>query len=1487
MRIFLSYGHDSNEPLVQRIMLDLKNRGHDVWFDKNEIKTGDDWRREITEGITSSDKFVSFLSKHSTRDPGVCLDEIAIAIGVKGGNIQTILVESEGEVQPPASISHIQWLDMHDWKVRQESNDGSWDQWYGERFAEIVRVVESDESKRFSGEIETLSKMLCPVSSDSRISDLLRTKLVGREWLASEVELWRTQARHSRVLWISAAPGVGKSVFAANLAHWLGKGTVIATEFCQWNSLDHRDVNQIVRNLAFQIACRLPDYRKLLLTLPEIEAIRSKDSDSAFKYLLVDQLNLCVSGGRERYLILIDALDEAGTTDANPLAELLARNADGLPDWIGLIVTSRPESGIETPFQMLSISTLDAGAGQNLEDIRRYIVSRLVRLLTSRLNADHLVARVVELSGGIFLYAQQFCEAAVAGHISLDSPEQFPKGLSGIFFNYMNRSFPNQEDYRLNVRQLLRLILAAFEPLPTTMLATACEMNREETEDRLRQLGSLFPIIRSSAEDTVRPFHRSIADWLADPSRSGRFFVDTAAGHRALADYCKVQVALPSRAPAYAIRHAVAHLRHCGAIDEALHICRKSKFNFLRLWLAGSGINLVESEIRLLLSTSIAEEQFCVAAKWLVLLRWLRKEHDPIKSALSLLIGDISQKSAERSLSDLSRISDPSLPIAIAFLASLRSNMLGQHSSCMLLLRWISSQSTLRDSLHVTPGIEAVNSVFQVASSDFEGLLLSLPIFDDRHHELFSLAVAWQKSQSQSIRQDILSFLTEDTECSVNDYKTVEFVVIYAIMAADTDLCLASIRWIAKCPRSASIESLPLLKLSSNVPEIVTEFLSELCKNSRLAGYPSVQADVCAMVLLNEEYETEADASRRLEYISQSLGINAELVKASLVRLLPLASGVWQMSPRTFLKWIVVRRGIFAPKTLVMDSENTSEHVQLFRHFANSATTILRWISANAEGSLDLSESVAECMKAIRDICQSAKSKFATDEESESEWDLLCQLTCDNAEKWLVHHGFYDVANFTLSNPANANQAILQLVLSASDEAHDQLTKAWMTEGDTRTAQNAMKLFLDAERLEVGLSHIAETDFPSLDDDLSMSTRLVLFKTVAELAGEQWSPRWTLGIGRKPYSYKPTAAVDAYAKRLRERIVEVAETHGWYPCLLQLSRNLAFLSGDNKLTDSEIQTLVVPAVEAMDASLVVGCPNDVSHRPSLTALTFCDKLPEQFARTLSAMELVDDGLIWHVSRELCGHRQSEQFRDSVSIFRRDLTRFVQNCPPRLRWHETRSTHQQILDRAIAPLVLLIDEYPTDVALDWISDWRNRRDFSKFIGDHVSESTMDRIADRVIDKGREKLELLLGPLLKRRRWDLVYKLFAAIYVENRSPTNLHVGFDEEPQMAELDRFNGWRDEFESIVGMKPNEGLNYGIPNLAKKTLNKDEPECETIVDCRNAIRLNDKWDSHLSNLGNREGVNQGELIRSLLVAAIRWLFCRRIEGRNEWIRQTR
>ena len=236
LRIFLSYGHDSNVELVHRIKVDLEKRGHDVWFDKSEIKFGDDWRHSITDGILKSNRVLSFLSKHSTREPGVCRDEIAIAIGVKGGNIQTILVEAEPEVQPPVNIGHIQWLDMHDWKERRAAGKAAWKQWYH-------------------------------------------------------------------------------------------RG--------QWDKPDHRNAPRVVRSIAFQLATRLPDYRKFLLTLPEIAELDRKDAAELFDYLLANPLRSVIHGGRERYLIVIDALDEAGEAGRNPLVEMLAHNAQRLPDWLG------------------------------------------------------------------------------------------------------------------------------------------------------------------------------------------------------------------------------------------------------------------------------------------------------------------------------------------------------------------------------------------------------------------------------------------------------------------------------------------------------------------------------------------------------------------------------------------------------------------------------------------------------------------------------------------------------------------------------------------------------------------------------------------------------------------------------------------------------------------------------------------------------------------------------------------------------------------------------------------------------------------------------------------------------------------------------------------------------------------------------------------------------------------------------------------------
>lgn len=587
--IFLSYGHDANEDLVRRIYADLKKRGHDVWFDKTEIKIGDDWRYAITQGILNSHRVLSFLSKYSTRDPGVCLDEIAIAIGTKGGNIQTILVESEREVEPPPSISHLQWLDMHDWKEQRDAGESAWKPWYQAKLAEIVAVVEGDESRRFAGEIKTLEELLKPTVSDfaadARIQKLLEKQLVGRTWIFEAVEKWRnTDDRNSRLFWIMGAPGIGKSAFAAHLAHEYGRGTVIAVQFCDWKKPDHRDACRIIRTLAFQIATRLPDYRKLLLTLPILTELDRKNSAELFEGLLTTPLKLSITGGRERYLIVIDALDEAGGDGRNELVDVLARYAEQLPDWIGLVVTSRPEFDVTTPFQALKPFPFETKSAANSDDIRAYLRRELATQLQNRPDADRLVEQILEKSEGVFLYVESFCEDIRKNHLSLDRPNEFPQGLAGKFYMDFQRYFPDLEKFRKDVRPALRAILAAREPLPVEILQRLFNWQEEELRDFTHPLASIFPVTNEANNEVIKPYHKSLTDWLADKAKAGSYFVSVMEGHRMLAEYGwrNYQENARTMSP-YLIAHLESHLTWAARHDQLVIILRDPQFLPVRI----------------------------------------------------------------------------------------------------------------------------------------------------------------------------------------------------------------------------------------------------------------------------------------------------------------------------------------------------------------------------------------------------------------------------------------------------------------------------------------------------------------------------------------------------------------------------------------------------------------------------------------------------------------------------------------------------------------------------------------------------------------------------------------------------------------------------------------------------------------------------------------------------------------------------------------
>jgi tetratricopeptide (TPR) repeat protein len=533
MNIFFSYPHDANAPLVERIKADLEARGHRVWFDAEQIKTGGDWRERITRGILESDQVVAFLSCHAVRDPGVCLNEIAIALAEKGEALVTVLVEPEERVAAPVSITHIQWLRMEDWAER--AGDPGW---YASRLEDLVQAIEHPGQAVRHQELETLRLGLDPLSFHADIAPHL-PGFTGRQWIIDRYHQWLQGESASRVLRIEGGPGLGKTAVASYLAH-NAKSSVLGVHLCQWNKRESRSAVRLVRSLAYQLATRLPDYRARLLNSVAIQrpdTQQGKDAGSLWGELIAAPLMGSGRGNidRQRLALIIDGLDEASESGTNDIVKLLAEEIGKLPAWIAVVLTGRPDPEVTqrlARYQPLVISEDDQ---QNLQDLKAYTDAWMQQeVQAGRLNqtqAGQASQALLDRSRGAFLYLSQARAAVAEGLLDLSQPQRLPSGLGAIYLNNFERRFGQGKDqyfYESRVRPLLEYVLASPEPLPLQLASQLLDWGQYDGPQVLQSLGSLIKRNRAakSEEQTLSPFHHSAGEWLQDPEAAGRFHVN-------------------------------------------------------------------------------------------------------------------------------------------------------------------------------------------------------------------------------------------------------------------------------------------------------------------------------------------------------------------------------------------------------------------------------------------------------------------------------------------------------------------------------------------------------------------------------------------------------------------------------------------------------------------------------------------------------------------------------------------------------------------------------------------------------------------------------------------------------------------------------------------------------------------------------------------------------------------------------------------------
>ena len=527
--IFLSYAHrserdedfDISEDLVLLMKEALEGDGHTVWIDKQGIRSGSQWRERITRAILAHTHFLSFLSRRSVREPGVCLNEIAIAVG-SARQIQTVLAQPEGSVAPPLTISHLQWHDFQHWRDiregrRQGENGEDWPTWFAQRMAGIREVLADAQNARVGGELQQLRDILDPRTFEARIVDKTEG-FHGRAWLFEASREW-LESSSARVFWLKASPGVGKSAFAASLAH-RARSAVVGFFMCDFQGRKdpEESAREAIRTLAFQMASRLPDYRLKLLYQQRVDAqkIESRTADELFEFLITDPLNRCGKIPESvRLCLVIDGLDEAGrNSGGNALAELLVKHADRLPDWLGILITSRPEPYLEQMLKPLAGLSFDGQSDHNREDLADWIRQRLPQDW-SETQRRVTVEAVLDKCAGTFLYLDL---VAKDPSLSLSRPHELPDKLDGFFKQNFMRYFPDPVAYGESTEPFLRLLAAAPGPLPAGMAQQLLGWNPRQMALHVTEpMGSLLQV----RGDGWVFFHASLADWLADPARSG------------------------------------------------------------------------------------------------------------------------------------------------------------------------------------------------------------------------------------------------------------------------------------------------------------------------------------------------------------------------------------------------------------------------------------------------------------------------------------------------------------------------------------------------------------------------------------------------------------------------------------------------------------------------------------------------------------------------------------------------------------------------------------------------------------------------------------------------------------------------------------------------------------------------------------------------------------------------------------------------------
>ena len=298
-----------------------------------------------------------------------------------------------------------------------------------------------------------------------------------RQWLFKRLGNWFTN-QESRVMILTAGPGVGKSVFAGKVSQvYQETGRLAAYHFCKFNDSNLRNPLIMLQSLASQICDNVKDFKEELLEQLKRPHLIQSLGDAFRVYLNEPLQNL---QGREPMLIVIDGLDESEADGKSELLELIAEEFCELPEWVKFLVTSRPEIPVKRKLSHLNPVEILPDNKDNELDLQQYLEFRLPSLSVGKT----IIPLLVKKCQGSFLFAfhvqSELLKHENLEDIPTDEMEHFlPRGIGSVYEKYFHR-FQNElkaVNEEVDLFSLLEILVAARGPLPLTFVAEVLGMS--------------------------------------------------------------------------------------------------------------------------------------------------------------------------------------------------------------------------------------------------------------------------------------------------------------------------------------------------------------------------------------------------------------------------------------------------------------------------------------------------------------------------------------------------------------------------------------------------------------------------------------------------------------------------------------------------------------------------------------------------------------------------------------------------------------------------------------------------------------------------------------------------------------------------------------------------------------------------------------------------------------------------------------------------